>query len=1066
MEVSLSLIVSVVALLASSGQSLAGPAPRLLRYPTVHGDTVVFSYAGDLWSANIDSSGIARRLTSSPGPEIRPRFSPDGSTIAFTATYDGSPDLYTIPVEGGEPTRVTFDGDVANCLGWTPDGKIAYASIMGSYSNRQPRLWLADPKGGLPIRTVLEEATDVSYFANGRKVAYERQSSFNFNWRHYRGGSQGKISLYDFDSNAYSELPIHNEQAYYPMVVGSSVYYVSDRAENSLNLYRYNVDTKKDLQLTHFTDADIRFPNTDGKTIVWERDGYLWDYDIATGSTKQIKPTILADLTSIRPNVKRLGDQITAITLSPTGSRVAVEARGNLFSVPAHTGETRSLYGKPGARGRFPSWSPDGKTIAYVSDESGEYQVYVQPQMGGPATKLTDFAKTTIQGIGWAPDSKNLLVYTTDNDFDLVDVATKKLTTVFRSDYGIKGLDFSADGKWIAYSNAGPTGFGAISLYEIATGKATKISDGQYDDQDVAFDTSGKFLYFVSLRTFNPTAGAYEDSLKVENGQQIYVLPLAKDEKNPLVAAGDEEPAGGAPKVDKKPSATSKIDFSDIADRALPLPLLAGAYSGLQGVDGGVLYDSGGTLFRFDLAAKTPTPLGGGFLGPRAFNASKTKMAYVSGGMVGIVDLHPGIAPGQGRVDTSAVEAIIDPRQEWKQIFWEAWRFQRDHFYDPNFVGLDIDALGKRYASYLPSLSHRADLNYILGLMVGEFGTSHSYVGGGDMGMGNPPLPVGRLGVDYAVEGNYVRIAKIYRGMNFDEADRGPLGEPGVDVKDGDYLLAIDGKPLTAKTAPGSLLLDKVGKTVVLTVNGSPTMAGARRVDVRPISSESNLRYVEWVEDNRRKVDKLSGGRIGYMHIPNTSEAGMIGLIKGFYSQTDKDAVIVDERFNGGGNIQPWFVDTLARKIRVGIQQRHGADGSDAVAIEGPKAMLINGYAGSGGDFFPYMFRQSKLGPLIGKRTWGGLVGIGAGAPLVDGGFVNTPEFSLFNRDTNEIVAENRGVTPDIDVDQRPDLVAKGHDPQLETAVQYLLDQLKKNPPRPKRTKQPKPKQGDWTGGG
>jgi tricorn protease len=484
------------------------------------------------------------------------------------------------------------------------------------------------------------------------------------------------------------------------------------------------------------------------------------------------------------------------------------------------------------------------------------------------------------------------------------------------------------------------------------------------------------------------------------------------------------------------------------------------------GVRDGVIVDAGGTLNQFSFASRESTPLMNGLLGGYVLNASRTKLAYAAGGILGVVDLRPGVAVGQGRVDLSDVQVIVNPRDEWKQMYWEVWRYTRDEYYDAGMRGLNWKAIGDQYAKYLPYINHRADLNYVLGLLIGETGTGHSYVTGGDFGAGPRGIPVGNLGADYEVSGKNIRFKRILRGDNYEESRRGPLGEPGINVNEGDYLLEIDGKPVNSSVHPASLMLNKVGKYVTLTVGSTPDGVGSRKVRVRPIASEGNLRYLDFVESNRKKVEQLSGGRIGYMHIPNTAFEGAVELIRGFYSQTDKDAVLVDERWNGGGYIQPWFVDTLARKKRAGIQQRHGDDWEDAVAIEGPKALLINSYAGSGGDFFPWMFRQSKLGPLIGTRTWGGLVGINGGIYLIDGGNVTAPAFAIYDRETGDIIAENTGVDPDIEVDMKPDEWAKGYDAQLAAGVKYLLDQLAKQPAAKPRTKVPEVGPKGKVGGG
>ncbi|MBI3721411.1 MAG: PDZ domain-containing protein [Fimbriimonas ginsengisoli] len=578
------------------------------------------------------------------------------------------------------------------------------------------------------------------------------------------------------------------------------------------------------------------------------------------------------------------------------------------------------------------------------------------------------------------------------------------------------------------------------------------LFEGYYRDDAVSFDLNGKYLYLVSARTFNPVGGDFEFNALTQGAQRVYLLTLAKDTPNPLAPTSDEEtdkpaaPAGpgkGEGKPGEGPKET-KIDLDGLGGRIVALPMPAGGYGFIVGGNNGVFYLGASGLSKFDLTSKESSVImAGGRLFD--FNPARTKLAYVAAGTLGISDIHPGIKPGDGKVETSGVEAVVDPKAEWKQMFWEAWRWERDHFYDKAMTGLDWKAIGDRYAKYLPYVSHRSDLTYVLGLMLGELGTSHAYVFGGDLGPMIPPVVVGMLGADYGLDSGHVKFKKIYRGESFEEGRRGPLGEPGINVNEGDYLLEIDGKEVAPSVAPQSLLLDKAGHQVTLTVNSVPSTTGARKVVVRPIASEGQLRYIDWVEATRRKVGELSGGKIGYMHVPDTSIDGVIEFLKGFYSQTDKEAMIVDERWNGGGMIPTFYIEKLSRHTMTVFRQRHGDDVPFPVQhLEGPKVMLINAYAGSGGDLFPWFFRQAKLGPLIGKRTWGGLVGITGGAPLVDGGTVTAPEFGLYDPATGKWIAENMGIDPDIDVDLRPDLAAQGRDPQLEKAVEVLMDELKK----------------------
>jgi len=1057
------------AALAMSGQLGETMEPRLMRTPTIYGDTVVFSYAGDLWVTKTRGNEPARRLTSHPGLEIRPKISPDGKWVAFTGMYDGATNVYVIPIDGGEPKRLTYDAEPDSCLGWTPDGKIAYASVAGNFINRQSRLWLVDPKGGLPIATKINEVAEVSFFGDGKAMAYNRVNSYGFNWRHYRGGTQGKISFYNFAENKYSELPSKREQSYFPMIVGRDVFFISDKGTGTLNLFCYDLDKKSETQITKYTDEDIKYPSTDGKTIVFERDGYLYTYDIASKAIERLSPHIASEYLVARPYIRPLGNQITSMSLSPSGVRLAVEARGEIFSVPAKQGDTRNLTNSPASRERFAQWSPDGKTISYMSDATGQYEIYSKPQAGGEATQLTKSSPYSIEQFEYLPDGKSIGIATVDNKFLLLDLATHQIKTLIDSKYGISGIDISPDSKWIAYTESGSNRFDSLYLLEIATGKKTKVTDGQFSDSSVSFDLNGKYLYLVSARTFGPSYGSYEFSLKVENAQKVYVLPLTKGMPNPLTAPNDEEPEGppsaagspkgkapgGPPPAPSAEPAAIKIDLDGLANRMIALPLPNGNYPFVLGANNGVYYTSNGTLMKFDLGSREPAPILPNANGALTFNQNRTKIGYLVGGILGVIDAHPGNSIGQGKVDTSGVEATIDPRAEWNQIFWEAWRFERDNYYDEGFRGMNWLAVGNHYHEFLKYVNNRWDLNYVLGLMLGELGTSHSYVQGGDLGVAIRAVPIGHLGADYEVSSDHIRFKKIYRGLSYDASRMGPLGDPGIEVNEGDFLLEIDGQPVTGTTNPDALLQDKVGRGVTITVSSSASMVGARKVRVFPIATEMQLRYTEFVEGNRKKVTELSGGRIGYMHISDTAAQGSIDFVRGFYPQVDKDAMIVDERWNGGGYIQPWFVDTLARKVKAYIQPRHGVDNPEEAAIEGPKVMLINGYAGSGGDFFPWMFKQAHLGPLIGKRTWGGLVGIGGGAPLVDGGTVTSPAFSIYEKSTNEIIAENHGVDPDIDVDNRPDLVADGQDPQLETAIKYLLEQLQRAPAHKERTKLP-----------
>lgn len=1055
------LLLSVVPAVAQNTET------RLLRSPAVHGDTIVFSYAGDLWSAKTEPGSLARRLTTHPGRETSPRISSDGRWIAFNGMYDGPSEVYLIPSEGGEPRRLTYEGGSATTLDWTPDGKVAYMSAAASYTSRQPRLCTVEVRGGLPARTPIAEISWGSYSGDGKAITYTRAPG-HFGWRRYRGGQTGRISTYEFATNTYRELLAGQDQYLFPLWVRRSIYFVSDREHATLNLYRYDLDTKRETQLTRFLDADIRSPNTDGKSIVWERDGVLERFDIASGLVTRLSPRIPGEQIPTRPTFRSLGDRITSVSLSPSGMHAAVEARGEIFSVPAKTGETRNLTRTSGAREIKPRWSPDGKTIAYLSDATGEVEVYIQPAGGGDPTRLTqEGGKITFTALGWSPDGKRMELRSSSNDLYVLDIASKRLTHVLKWRFPEVTTDWSPDSRWLALTDLGQNRMGAVYLYEIGSGRLSKVTEGYYSDNAIAFDRNGKYLYLQSTRTYATRDSRFDRLLNVDHTDRIYVLPLSADTPNPLRPPSQEEPAVGQGAAGHDGAAKSdpmvRVDLEGLAGRALPLPLPADNYTRIVGANNGVIYAAMApgstemTLGRFDLGSRESQTIYKGPEGLFDFNPARTRLAVYSDDKLSIVEVKPGVDLSAGRVDTSGVAAMIDPRAEWRQIFWEAWRFERDSFYDPKMVGLDWAAIGKRYEQYLPSVSHRSDLNYLLQLMLSELGTSHAYVSGGDMGTNPTPPEMGRLGADYEADGDHVRFTKIYYGQNFEEARRGPLGESGFRVAEGEYLLAIDGEPVTARVHPNALLAGKANRYVNLTVNKQPSMEGARTVRVMPVASEATLRYAEWAEATRRYVAEKSGARIGYMHLPNILNEGITEFLRGYYSQTDKDAMIVDERWNGGGYlVQQTLVDTLMRTTHLGLQQRNAADYTGSWAIEGPKVMLTNEYAGSGGDSLPWTFRVSGAGKLIGRRTMGALVGINETLTLVDGGEVTAPGLGLYDRRTGILIAENTGIEPDIEVDMRPDLVAKGEDPQLDAAIKYLMEELKKLPPRTPRKEIPR----------
>lgn len=1035
---------------------------RLIRYPDIHGDKVAFVYASDIWVAG-RQGGLARRLTSHRGMESNPKFSPDGKWIAFNGQYDGSNDIYVIPSDGGEPRRLTFEPGGETMKDWTPDGKkIAYVTNTG-FTNRMPQMWLVPVEGGQPQKTNLQETYDLSFSPDGKKLAFTRANSHLFNWRRYRGGTQGRIAFWDFDNATYSEIPTGREQNYFPMWVGDKVYFISDKNQTTLNLYVYETGSKKVTQLTKFSDGDIRWPSTDGKTIVFERNLRLHTYDLATGEMKTLDPRVTGDNLAMRPRFVSVENDIESIALSPSGKRLAVVARGDVFSLPASSGSTRNQTESSGSRESLVEWTPDGQFMLYLSDKSGEDRLVKQPQMGGKEEVIPIPASHKITGFNHAPKGDLIAYTTTDFSLWVFDPATGQSTKVVTDQYQRPGIEWSPDGKWLAYLRTQPNLVTAICLYDVTAKKEHKVTAGMFGDSSVSFDLSGKYLYYVSGRTYGVNFSATDGpGLHQEDISRVYMMTLAKDTPNPLEAEEDEEPvkssgeSGSAEQA--KPAEGMKVDIEGMEARTLTLPYPPGAYGVIGLRDSVIVASRTGETTIFSLKSRRPAPFVPA-TGAFSLNADRTKAAIQTQSGLSIVDVRPGVDPNSGRVNTGGLGMMVDPRAEFRQMFWDVWRFQRDQFYQENMMGLDWKAIGDKYAAMLPFVGDRSDLDYIFGQLIGELGTGHAYVTPGPAGSDPMNRSGALLGADYIVVGDKIQFKKIYRGVSYDPATTGPLGALGVDVKDGEYLLAIDGKPVTAKTGVTEHLLGKAGQRVTLTVNSSPSMTGSREITVRPTSSETSLRYHTWVEERRQMVDQLSGGRIGYMHVPDTNFQGILMFMRGWVSQYGKEAWVIDERYNGGGFIPTFFIEYLSRTVTNTFAPRHGNDVGLPTALEGPKAMLINEYAGSGGDLFPYLFKKAGLGPLIGTRTWGGLVGIQGSHGLMGGGAVTSPGFGLYDPHTGKWIAENTGVDPDIAVDDRPDWAAQGKDAQLEKAVEYLMKELAK--PRPQHKKPGLPKLGD-----
>jgi len=1073
--------------------SLASPAHaleecRLLRQPDIQGDHIVFVYAGDLWTV-ARAGGVATRLTTHDGIERYPQLSPDGATVAFTAEYDGNVDVYSVPVTGGEPTRLTWHPADDQVAGWYPDGKhILFRSARASAPTRFDRFFKIPAAGGFEEMLPLPTAGYCSFSADAKQIAFVSPSYDRRTWKRYRGGNAPEIWLYDFAANTSEKMTDWPGPDEWPMWHDRTVYYCSDRGGRTANLWAYDVDKKTHRQVTTFTDYDVKWPSIGGDAMVFENGGYLYGMDLPGEKPVKIKVLVPDDKPGARAEVRNVSAWITDWDLSPSAKRAVFAARGDLFTVPAENGDPRNLTQTPGARERDPAWSPDGKWVAYLSDQGGEYEIWVIGSDGKtPARQVTKGGGTFRYAPHWSPDSKKLAFSDKTMTLWWCDVATGKLSKVDKSEWGeIQDFRWAPDSRWIAYSMPLATGFDRLMLASTEGGAPTAVTDGMTDDVSPAFDPEGKYLYFISRRTVAPEFGAFELDFQFRVTDKIYALALRDSLPSPVAPKSDEEMGAAAgddgkgkdaeggksgAKSNAKPDAKSAaksdgekpiaIQLDGLAGRCAVLPIPPGSYAGVTAFKDKIVYlsfedanpedDSPGhaSLHAFDLNKQKDQTVVSGVNGTYATSKDGGKVLYKSGDTFGIVDVAEGKKVGDGKIATGSLMALVDPRQEWRQMFDEAWRLERDFYYDPAMGGLNWTAVGDRYRQLVPYVAHRADLSYILGELIGELATSHTYVSGGDVPQA-AKVDVGLLGADYALDAasGLYRFQTIYRARDWNTKIAAPLGEPGIGVKEGDLLLEVNGRPVKAPENLFAAFVNTTGKQTTIKVGSSASDPKARTYTVVPIANEASLRYTAWVAANREKVAKASNGQIAYIHVPNTATAGIQEFTKQYYPQVDRKGIIVDERFNGGGFIPDFFVERLWRKTWVAWSNRDGGGfRTPQTGIDGPKCMLVNEYAGSGGDAFPFYFRMQGLGPVIGKRTWGGLVGISHGLPLVDGGSVTMPDFGMYDPKTGQWLVENHGVDPDIEVENAPDLMVAGHDPQLERAIRYCMDELKAHPP-------------------
>ena len=1055
----------LVALILACTKIWAYEDARMMRFPDVNGDKIVFVYAGDIWSVNA-KGGDARQLTSHKGVELFPKISPDGKWIAFSAEYSGSRQVWIMPVNGGTPSQLTYYNDVANLpprggfdnviMGWTADSKkVFFRSNRTEYGERMGRYFTVSIDGGLEEELPIPYGGFGTLSPDNKKVAFAYIDREFRTWKRYKGGRASNLWVYDLEKNESQEITHFKGTDHIPTWIGDKIYFASER-DLWLNIYSYDLNTKEVVQITKHDTFDVMWPSGSNGDIAYEHGGYIYKLDTKTGITEKVVINIRYDNPYTLPYYKNVADDINDMAISPSGNRVLFDARGDIFSVPAGEGTIFNLTNKQGVRAISPVWSPDGKNIVFYSDETGEYEIYLlENKENAKPIQITKDSKGWKYPAEWSPNSKMVVYFDRSMKLQLTNVESKTTTVVdLPTNDEIHSYTFSPDSRWIAYVKNSKNGLGAIWLYNIEDKSTKQHTDDSFGDDNPVLSKCGNYLYFLSNRDFNLEFSDFEFNYLYNKASRIYAVALQKDSprlfapKETLEEVAKEETKETETDKAKKKDKLVSIDFEGINQRIVALPLSSGRYWSVQAVENGIVYFDSKGFHRYNVVEQEDV-----LVMPGIFNAvvsaNGKKFLYQSGSDYGVASLAPNQKAGEGKLDLAQMEMRIEPRKEWNQIFNDGWRIFRDYFYVSNIHGVDWDGFRKKYAALLPYLNNRFDLDYIFGELIAETNTGHAYANYGDITKVKR-VESGLLGAKLKADIAKKRfvISKIYRGENWNSSRRSPLTEQGIDVKEGEYLIAIDGHEITVDQNPYKFLENKAERLVRITVNSKPEMEGSRTYSIKPISSELELMYLDWVNERRAMVDKLSGGRIGYMHIPNTAVDGNRELHRGMYAYNHKDALIIDDRFNGGGFIPDRMIELVGRKT-LALWHRNGIEPmkTPGIAHDGPKAMLINGYSSSGGDAFPHFFRQNKLGTIIGARTWGGLVGMSGNAGLVDGGYIAVPRFGIYNKE-GEWIIEGIGVSPDIEVVDAPHLVATGKDPSLEKAVEVLLKELEANPPQ------------------
>ncbi len=1058
---------------------------RLMRYPDVSSTHITFVYGDDIWLVE-KSGGTAVKLSSPAGEEMFPRFSPDGSLIAYTANYDGNNDVYVMSVQGGIPKRLTYHGMTDRVLGWHPDGEhILFASSRESGRQRYSQFYTISKEGGAPEKLAVPYGENASFSPDGQKLAYTDRTRVQRTWKRYRGGTAPDIHIFNLADHSTTNITTNDANDELPMWNGDDIYFLSDQGpEQRANIWKYSTGSGTATQLTDFADFDIHFPAIGPGEVVFQAGDQLYLLSLASGQYSPVDVNVITDQMALMPVQKNVASMMQAAAVSPDGKRVVVQARGELFSLPATEGFVANLSQTSGSAERNPSWSPDGRYVACWSDARGEYQLTLYDMEGNNSPRtVSAFNDGFRYAIYWSPDSKHVAYVNQAMEIQVMDIATGSVKTIDKGFYMFEGplqgfsVSWSPDSQWITYARDMTRVTHAIFVYNMKSGVATQVTSGYYNDQSPVFSTDGKYIFFATSRNFSPSYSDMDNTFIYANSTQLAVVPLEVGTpsilsvKNDAVEIKKEEPKAEEKKgkssksaKEEEPSSESEavnITLAGFEGRVEILDIPAGNYGDLAAAGDKLVFvhypntgapdGSQSALKFYDIKKREVKTIIDG-VGNYQLAANGEHLLVMKNGSLAVIPLSEG-AKMDKTVPTKEMAMMITPREEWRQIFNDAWRLERDYFYDPNMHGVDWDEMKTRYGALIEQANTRTDVNFILGELIGELNASHTYKGGGDL-EDSKRVNVGYLGADFVVENNLYRIEHIVKGASWDAEVMSPLNKPGTDVAEGDYILAVNGDQVTTDKPIYAWFQGMANSTVELTVSKSGNMSDARKVLVEPLGSETRLRHLAWIESNRKRVEEATDGQIGYVYVRSTGFDGQNELIRQYYGQIDKAGMIIDERFNSGGQIPDRFIEMLNRKPLAFWAVRDGKDWSwPPVANFGPKVMLINGFSGSGGDAFPDYFRKAGLGPLIGTRTWGGLIGISGVPSLIDNGSVTVPTFRMYDPD-GEWFKEGHGVDPDIEVVEDFQKLADGTDAQLEAAITEVMKRLNsnssfKNPKRP-----------------